>query len=257
MPPLNPKTRFSNRVDYYVRCRPGYPNEFFNFLCSDLGLSASSIVADIGSGSGILCEPLLKSGNKVYGVEPNPAMRLKAEALLHRYPNFESIEGCAEATTLPDQSVDFITAGQAFHWFDPEQTRREFSRILRSKGWVVLVWNNRIADASPFLQAYEELLDRFCDEYQWVKQTKSREDRFQLLFGPGGYARRDFFTSQSFDLDGLEGRLLSSSTAPLPGHPQHEPMMRELEQLFDRYQENGQVKFEYVTEVYYGKLSEA
>src|SRR5438876_6048912 len=137
----DPTQRFSNRVENYVRYRPGYPKEVLTLLKAECGLKADSIIADIGSGTGILAELFLASGNRVFGVEPNREMREAGERLLQAYPRFTSIAGTAEATTLPNQSVDFITAGQAFHWFDRAQCLREFERILRPGGWVVLVWN--------------------------------------------------------------------------------------------------------------------
>ena len=119
-------SRFNNRVENYIAYRPKYPAAVAEFLRNELGLSAASVVADVGSGTGILSELLLRAGCTVFGVEPNEAMREAAEELLQAYPNFKSVHGTAEATTLDDSSVDFVTAGQAFHWFDIEGARREF-----------------------------------------------------------------------------------------------------------------------------------
>jgi ubiquinone/menaquinone biosynthesis C-methylase UbiE len=130
----DPTQRFSSRVENYVKYRPGYPPAILDLLRDKCGLTSASTVADIGSGTGILTGLLLKSGARVFGVEPNPDMRAAGERLLAGQANFTSLAGTAEATTLPAQSVGIITAGQAFHWFDREPTRREFQRILQPGG---------------------------------------------------------------------------------------------------------------------------
>jgi len=145
--------RFSNRVDNYIKYRPGYPQAVIETLAAECGLTSQSVIADIGSGTGILAEMFLKNGNAVTGVEPNREMREAGERLLSAYPRFTSVDGRAEATGLADASVDFVTAGQSLHWFDLKASRREFRRILKPSGWVAIVWNDR-RDESPFMQAY-------------------------------------------------------------------------------------------------------
>src|SRR3954467_5791308 len=121
---MNSTTRFTDRVEDYVRYRPSYPAaELLDFLTAKTGFDASWVVADIGSGTGISTEMFLRNGNKVYGVEPNDAMRQKAEELLKEYPGFTSVNGTAENTQLPDKSVGLVLAGQAFHWFNPPVAR--------------------------------------------------------------------------------------------------------------------------------------
>ena len=126
MPASNATSRFSDRVENYVRYRPGYPPEVIQELKSECGLMASHVIADIASGTGIWTRMLLENGNPVFGVEPNAEMREAGERLLAAFPKFTSVAGTAEATTLADQSVDFVTAAQAAHWFDRERARREF-----------------------------------------------------------------------------------------------------------------------------------
>ena len=135
--------RFSNRVQDYARYRPHYPAAVIGSLQTNCQLLETSVIADVGSGTGILTELFLRHGNPVLAVEPNRQMREAGERLLEGYPHFQSIAGRAEATTLPEQSVDFVTAGQAFHWFDRKKAKAEFSRILKARGWVVLAWNER------------------------------------------------------------------------------------------------------------------
>ena len=126
--------RFSDRVENYVRYRPTYPEDVLEVLRQETGLKSSDIIADIGSGTGISAERFLRSGNEVFGVEPNLEMRRAAESQLQRYAKFHSVVGTAEATTLPNHCVDYVVAAQAFHWFDQAKAKQEFVRILRPDG---------------------------------------------------------------------------------------------------------------------------
>jgi|SRR6266849_7450393 len=249
---LDATRRFSSRVESYVRYRPGYPPQIVDLLKSECGLTAESIIADIASGTGLLTRIFLTNGNHVFGVEPNPEMRQAGERLLADYPNFTSLNGTAEATTLGDHSVDFVTAGQAAHWFDRDQARREFARILKPRGWCVLIWNDRRTDSS-FLQSYEKLLLTYGTDYNEVRRVDSAMS-IDAFFAPSTFKAQFFETLQEFDYAGLEGRLLSSSYTPQAGHPNYEPLLRELRDLFDAHQKNGLVTLHYNTRVYYGRL---
>lgn len=246
--------RFSRRVEYYIKYRPQYPNELIDFLSEELALSPSSVIADVGSGTGILSEMFLKNGNRVFGVEPNKEMREAAETLLKEYPHFRSIDASAESTTLDPQSVDFVTAGQAFHWFDVQKSRAEFSRIIRPQGWTVLVWNARRTDSTLFLKAYESFLCRCGIDYQEVNERYVDENVLNRFFGSGGYRLKVFDNKQVFDYESLKGRVLSSSYMPMEGHPTYESMITELQKIFHEYQTDGTVEFEYDTEMYYGQI---
>ena len=247
-------TRFSDRVTDYVATRPGYPPAVLDILRAEVKLTPVSKVADIGSGTGLSTEMFLKNGNTVYGVEPNRDMRMAAESQLTPYPNFHSVAGSAEASTLPDTSVDLIVAGQAFHWFDTPKARTEFQRILRPFGHVVLMWNTRRLDSSPFLRRYEQLLQTFGTDYREVVHTNIDQAKLAAFFGPNGFRSFKLNNMQLFDREGLRGRTRSSSFTPLPGHPNFAPMMAELDRLFDAYNENGLVRFEYDTELYLGQF---
>ena len=250
----NPAERFTTRVEAYAKYRPGYPLEVIELLSSECGLAPTSVVADVGSGTGILSELLLKNGNDVFGVEPNEAMRTAAAHLLRAYPKFRMIAGSAEATTLPAASVDLITAGQAFHWFDARAARNEFRRILKPNGFVALIWNDRRLDSTPFLRGYEELLRQFGTDYAKV-QAFDGQNEIETFFAPHGFKLKEFESRQQFDFSGFKGRVFSASYTPELGHPNFEPMVDALNQLFDTHQENGQVAFEYDTKVYYGQLA--
>jgi SAM-dependent methyltransferase len=246
--------RFSSRVENYIKYRPGYPAAILDLLKEKCGLTASSLVADIGSGTGILTELFLRNGHPVIAVEPNRDMREAAERWLGKYANFTSVSGTAESTTLKSQSLDFIAAGQAFHWFDREQSRREFLRILKPGGWVVLIWNERIL-VNPFAKAYELLLKTYGTDYEEVNHQHTDARVIGPFFGTSGYEQAAFPNKQMFDWGGLRGRLLSSSYAPEPGHPRHAPMLEALQTLFREHETGGQVAFEYDTLVYYGRLA--
>jgi SAM-dependent methyltransferase len=248
-----PTKRFSSRVGNYVRYRPGYPKEILGLLKTECRLTRESLIADVGSGTGKLTELFLANENVVFGVEPNQEMREAGERLLSRFTNFTSVAATAEATTLPDASIDFIIAGQAFHWFDRKRCRIEFARILKRGGWVVLAWNDRQTDTTPFLEEYEKLLKVYATDYSKVDHKQIDDEVVREFFGyaPG---KKKFPSSQEFDYDGLEGRLLSSSYAPEQGQPGYTEMIRDLKKLFETRQEGGHVDFAYDTVVYYGKL---
>ncbi len=246
--------RFTSRVEDYARYRPGYPVEIIHLLATECGLTPDSIVADVGSGTGKLSEIFLANGNVVIGIEPNESMRVVAEEIFNDDPRFRSVNGTAEATTLPEASVDLIVAGQAFHWFDPPKTREEWIRILKPGHWVALIWNDRELETTPFLSDYEQMLVDFGTDYAEVRHDKGMP-MIQQFFAGDEFVLKGFPNTQVFDFDGLRGRVRSSSYTPEPNHPSFDPMMRRLEAVFDKHQENGYVNFDYETKVFYGRLS--
>jgi SAM-dependent methyltransferase len=255
MPASNATSRFSGRVENYIRYRPGYPREVLNALKTECGLTSAHVIADIASGTGIWTRLLLENGNPVFGVEPNADMREAGERLLADFRKFTSVAGTAEATTLADQSVDLVTAAQAAHWFDRARSRQEFARILKPGGWLVLTWNERLTDSTPFLRDYENLLLTFGTDYQDVRHERTTEV-VNEFFDPVPFQERAFPNLQEFDYAGLEGRLLSSSYVPGPESPKHAPMLRELRRVFDAHAVEGQVICEYKTRLYFGRLGQ-
>lgn len=248
--------RFTSRVENYAKYRPGYPVAIVDLLKTECGLTSASIVADVGSGTGKLSEVFLANGNVVIGVEPNAAMRVVAEKIFQDQPLFRSVDGSAESTTLADTSVDLVIAGQAFHWFDPVKTRIEWIRILKPGGWAVLIWNDRELQTTPFLSDYEQMLVEFGTDYAEVRHDVGLP-RIEQFFAGDRFVMKGFPNTQIFDFDGLRGRVRSSSYTPEPNHPTFEPMMRQLEEIFDKHQKNGYVNFDYETKVFYGQLSKS
>jgi len=254
MPFANAKQRFSDRVADYVRYRPGYPLALYDVLASECSLRADHVIADIGSGTGLLGKLFLDRGNPVFSVEPNPEMRAAGEEFLRNYRNFTSVDGSAEATTLANASADFVTAGQAFHWFDPQATRREFQRILKPGGFVVVAWNDRVISESPFARQYEDLLRRFSTDYTRVRESYPEADAMRQFFDENPLRHRELPNFQEFDFQGLVGRLRSSSYAPKESHANYEPMMSQLRKIFDENQVDGRVRMVYTTHLYFAQL---
>ncbi|MGC3966580.1 MAG: class I SAM-dependent methyltransferase [Pirellulales bacterium] len=219
MADVDSTARFSDRVADYVRYRPGYPPETINVLRRAISLSATNVVADVGAGTGISAAMFLAAGCEVYAVEPNDAMRSAAEALLADRPKFHAVPGTAEATMLADASVDVVAAAQAFHWFDRDRCRAEFTRILRPGGHVVLLWNSRHTDTTPLLRGYEALLRQYATDYAAVNHQNIDAAAVERFFAPAACTRVVLPNSQTFDYAGLQGRLLSSSYAPETSRP--------------------------------------
>lgn len=248
----NTVERFSDRVDNYIKYRPTYPPEVVQ-LCKDkMGLTKASIVADIGAGPGISARPFLENGNTVICVEPNTAMRAAAEKLLAGYTGFRSVKGDSERTGLPDASVDLVTAAQAFHWFKPEPTKKEFQRILRPGGYIALIWNLRQLDTTPFLREYEQFILGHASDYAAVRHDNLTEEEIGEFFD-GSFEHAIFPNVQVFDFDGLKGRLFSSSYIPAEGTEKGRLVEQDLLLLFTKHARDGKIEIFYDTNVFYSK----
>jgi SAM-dependent methyltransferase len=264
--------RFTNRVANYVKYRPGYPPAVLQLFKDKMNLTEASIVADVGSGPGISARMFLENGNKVYGVEPNAAMRKAAEEILKEFPNFRSINGNSEETTLPASSVDFVMAAQAFHWFKIEPTRIEFQRILKPGGYVALIWNLRQVDSTPFLKEYEQFILDYANDYQEVrhanitgplKDSPGRSangptDRSPvaadlMTFFSDGFEHAVFKNIQVFDFEGLRGRLFSASYMPAEDSELGAKIEKELNRLFTKHASDGRIEIFYDTNIFYSK----
>ena len=247
----SPTERFSSRVEHYVRFRPTYPKEVVDVLRNECGLRPEHFIADIASGTGLFTRLLLENGNRVLGVEPNADMRAAGEEYLAKFPNFSSVVGTAEATTLPDRSLDFVTAAQAAHWFDRDKALVEFQRILKPGGYLVLLWNDRLVETAGFNRDYEQLVLQYGTDYGEVKRRDAAAAHF---LGEIPCTKRVLANHQELDFEALQGRLVSSSYIPQPGEASYDPMITDLRRLFDRYQQNGRVRMEYDTKMYFTRF---
>lgn len=247
----SPKGRFSNRVEAYVRFRPGYPRTLIDYLVQTTGLGADWSVADVGSGTGLLTQRLVEFGCRVFAVEPNDAMRAAGARAIGSSDQLTSVNGTAERTTLESNSVDLVTAAQAYHWFDAQKARAEFARILKPPYWVALVWNTRVVDANAFMRAYEQLLLDHSVDYASVDHRRSR-DRVGSFFDR--FTRGAIQFSERLEFDHALGRMLSASYVPAAGHPGHDRIVTGLREAFDAFQQGGRVVYTYQTEVFVGTI---
>jgi SAM-dependent methyltransferase len=250
---MDPAKRFSARADVYARARPSYPTEVLELLRARFALAPGMVVADLGSGTGLFSRLLLDGGATVHAVEPNDDMRAEAERSLGDEPRFTSVAGRAEATTLAPRSVDLVTAAQAFHWFDVEAVRRECVRILRPGGQVVLVWNDRDVDGTPFLREFEAILVEHCAGYRALQGKSDTPDKFDVFFGPGGWSRYTAPNEQQLDREALVERVMSASYAPVPGTEEHAALVAALGSSFDRHAEDDGVRIAYTSVVIGGR----
>jgi len=251
MTDLRSTDRFSDRVADYVRFRPDYPRALVGWL-HEQGVRPDWTVADIGAGTGISSKLFLDAGHRVTGVEPNAPMRAAAEQWLGTEGRFRSHDGTAEATGLADGSVDLIIAGQAFHWFDKEKVRTEFTRVLSDRGLVAVFWNTRRLIGTPFLEGYERLLHEYGIDYVSVAGRYADDEAMAQWFGHGYRGMASFPHGQKLDYEALLGRTMSSSYMPKPGHPNHEPLLFALRSLFDATQDGGTIDFDYHTRIFAG-----
>jgi len=245
----DPTTRFSGRADSYAKARPSYPAETIAILRAHAGLRDGSVVADLGSGTGIFAKLLADAGAIVHAVEPNDDMRAVAEADLGA--RIRSVAGTAEATTLPDASVDLVTAAQAFHWFAVDGAAREMRRIARPGAFAALIWNDRDLDGTPFLREYETLLVTHCPEYRALQGKSDTPEKFDAVFGAGRWTRHVTKNAQRLDREGLAERVLSASYVPADPTA----IVHELGALFDRHAKDGAIEIPYTTAVIVGALS--
>lgn len=250
----DPKARFSDRVEDYIKYRPRYQAEVVHALEKACGLKPEHVIADVGCGTGFSAEPFLQNGNRVIGIEPNREMREAGEHYLASYPNFDIRDASAENTGLSDASVDFVLAGQAFHWFPLRETRAEFARIVKPQGWVILIWHDRATEGTPFLRAYEDFLHRHAIDYARVQHRQvANPETIGKFFAPQEVRLISLHAQQRFDMDGLRGRLLSSSYIPREGE-KAEAMLREFPDFFTPFLADGHVAVEYETKIFYGHL---
>jgi ubiquinone/menaquinone biosynthesis C-methylase UbiE len=243
--------RFCGRADVYSKYRPRYPQAIISILESEISFDNEKVVADIGSGTGLLAEVFLHNGNVVWCVEPNAEMRSAAEHNLDTYKNFHSASATAENTTLESSSVDLVTVGQALHWFDPEKSKKEFSRILKLGGKVAIVYNER-KEQGGLMSEYESLVKSYAKD--GAKVPEIDDPYLERFFGLGKFKKFIVPNSQQLDLEGLLGRASSASYFPRREEAGFEILRKSLTQLFQKYQVGEKVEFLYNTLLIVGSL---
>jgi len=249
-----PTERFSGRVGSYKVGRPHYPPEIIDVLRQRTGLLPEHVIADIGCGTGISSDLFLANGNRVFGIEPNPDMREGAAESAERYSGYTLLDGSAEATSLPDASVDYIVAGQAFHWFDRRRAHSEFKRILKPRGWVVLFWNVRL-NKGAFSHEYEALIDRFALDYRGTAGGIPKGPGVLGEFFGAAPAELIMPNQQVLSAEGFRQRFFSCSYIPAVDSPLEPEITAEVDRLFDLYQQEGKLTINYETRLYWGRLT--
>ena len=253
--PLSVTERFSDRADAYVRGRPSYPQAIVEQLQRVGALKRGQTVVDLGVGTGLSAEPFLRSGYTVIGVEPNEPMRMAGDQQLRDFARYRSVAGTAEATTLPDDSVDLIIAGQAFHWFDVPRAAIEARRILRPGGWGALIWNDRESTGSAFLAGYEALLRTHGIDYAKLLHRHVDEKAIAQFFAPAQTAVVTFDNPRDLEREDLLALAGSASYLPAPGDPRHVAMLLALNSLFDTLAKNVTVQMMYRTRMHYAQVN--
>ncbi len=251
----HPTTRFTARAEHYARYRPGYPTHILDTLEQEWNFTSSSVVVDIGSGTGIMSQMFLDNDNTVYAVEPNDDMRTFAEKWLSSYPRFQSVRAQGEATTLPSALCDMVVCAQSFHWLDIHQAQEEFRRILKPDGLVCAIWNIP-ARESAFGQDYEAFLHKYGKDYARLgADTWIQPEEMQVFFAQDSVRHYEFPNQQYFDFEGLQGRVLSNSFIPQSDeYDEYATMLHDLRDLYDRHAHKDMVVFRYQTIMYCGYM---
>jgi SAM-dependent methyltransferase len=252
---MKPTERFSSRVEEYRLYRPGYPAAIVDLLEKECGLTSAARVVDVAAGTGLLSEIFLERGYVVEAIEPNEKMRAACKTLGERWQRLCCTVGTAEATGLPDASADLITVGQAMHWFDLRPTRAEFVRLLSPGGWCAVIYNHRRMGGDALHEGYERILLDFGIDYLKVQRQHMTEEKLAEFFAPDEMKCATLPNHQDLTLEGLEGRIVSSSFMPQPGHACFNEMHAAIERLFEENQRDGVVTIQYDCVVTYGQLS--
>lgn len=247
------KNLFNGKAEDYKYARPSYPAALIGHLYCEVGFSESSVIADIGSGTGKLAKQLLEKGSKVYCIEPNDEMRASAQEELKNCNGFVSINAAAENTTLADSCIDFITAAQAFHWFDTKKFKTECKRIARPQAKAVLVWNMRSGE-NPLHKECKRIFEAYCPRFKgFTGGVKDNDDRIKYFFDN----RFDFI---SFDhsvcctQELFLRRCLSGSYALTSADVQFTAFKKALLSLFEEFAVDDAVQMEYKTVAYIGYI---
>lgn len=247
--------RFTGRVELYERYRTRYPKAVLDVLAEACGLQAKHVIADVGAGTGMLAELFLQNGNAVQAIEPNTEMRAACARMEERWSKLRVKDGTAEATGLEAESMDFITAGRAFHWFDLEGAKKEFRRVLRTEGWVVLVSDSRVRDEAPQAMSYETMLREHGTDYEENRERYVIDAKARALFAGGTYAKRTMLRDERLTMEAFAGQTMSLSVTPPVGHAKYEGMQRALREHFERWATEGRLTIPTACRVMWGQMA--
>lgn len=236
--------RFDARAGDYALYRPSYPRDAIAAVLD--GFRAPE-VADTGAGTGISSIALADAGAHVFAIEPNANMR----GSIPMRADIEVIDGTAEVTSLPDHSVDIITAFQAYHWFTPDRVFRESQRVGRARVRYAAVWNER-DEKDAFVREYSAIVRPYMTDDTEARRRKTTIDGDLRRHGWSDVRVLEFRHAVPVDWEALIGRTRSTSYLPREG-PAYEAMAAELRALYDRADAFGGARFTLVTSVHLGE----
>ena len=241
---------FDKKADAYAAGRKGYAPEAVEKLISMM--PEGSAAADMGSGTGLFSEQLIRAGVLTYCIEPDAGMRAKAEAKLSGEPLFRSVAASAEATSLPDKSVGLVAAAAALHWFDPEGFRKECARILMPGGIVGILNNVRDYD-DPLTKDHHALCLQYCPSFtSFVHGFEKVSKRIPSILTE--YELFEYPFPLEYSVGTFVSRGLSSSYSPKSGDPQYAEFAEELRKLAEKYAENGVIRVGNKISLFVGKI---
>ncbi len=248
---MNTTQVYSSKAEKYARYRWSYAPEAIQTILDVTGITAESVVADIGAGTGILTQEFVGQVKRIFAVEPNPEMRAIATRKLAQYPSCQVVDGRSEATTLADNSIDLITAAQAIHWFDPQAAKKEFHRILKPAGWLAICRN---------YGTDHELGEALQDVYPVETDTETlmigKSQPRSFYFEDGEYRRQEYPFKIQVTWEEFFGGVSTASFAPDEGSLLYAEFENGVRKVFDRFSSEGLILQQGVTELYLGQIFE-
>ncbi len=250
---MNETDKFTGLAGYYNASRPAYSNELIDALYKNYGFCANSTIADIGSGTGKFASQLLERGSMVYCVEPNADMMNTAIVRLKCYDRFIPVSGGADNTGLSDNCVDYITAAQSFHWFNPDTFKKECKRILKKDGLVCLIWNVHDMSCDINLESCS-LYQKYCPDFKGFSNGIHDDTSPIKGFFNRKYEYIQYENPILYDRDKFLSRSLSASYTLKPNDPKYDEYCQALNDLFNKYEKDGIVTIKNYSCAYIGRI---